>query len=309
MRQLIAPTEDFAKLERTTLAADVSAGSNVVLTLANNNGMAINTFICIGVEGSEKAELQKINAAVSPGTSVQVATLLFAHKKGEPVTVYRFDQRKFYGATSADGSYTELTGDGSPKDIQVDDPQGTLLEYSGSTYTYFKATYYNSVAMTETSKSESEAIAGDQSIRYTTLYNIRKQAGLTNNPYVTDGTLETYRKRAENEVNSYIFNGYQLPLQDSTGANVVPFIIENCTVLLAAGYIDYQEFGKEGEGVKWLGEARGILKQIRDNKQRLIDAYGNEFAQKDRANTVQSYPDSVDNKNGPIRSFTTRQRF
>lgn len=309
MRQLIAPTEDFAKLERTYLNADISSGSDIALTLANNNGMLEDTFICIGIEGSERAELQKINAPVSAGTIVQVATLLFPHKKGEPVTVYRFDKRKFYGATSIDGSYTELSAYGSPVSIQVDDPQGTLLEYSDSTFSYFKSTYYNSVTVSETSLSESDPIAGDQSLRYTTLYNIRKQAGLTNNPYVTDGTLETYRKRAENEVNSYIFNGYQLPLQDSTGANVVPFIIENCTVLLAAGYIDYQEFGKEGEGVKWLGEARGILKQIRDNKQRLIDSYGNEFAQKDRANTIQSYPDSVDNKNGPIRSFTTKQRF
>ena len=137
MKTLLAPTEDFIKLERTSLDADASAGSNVTLTLANNNGMDNNTFIVIGIEGSEKAELVKINASVTPGAAVQVETLLFAHKKGEPVTVYRYDKRKFYGSVTEGGSYTELTGDGSPVTIQVDDPQGTRLEYSSSTYQYF----------------------------------------------------------------------------------------------------------------------------------------------------------------------------
>src|SRR5690606_2298954 len=98
MKQLLAPTEDFIKLERTELASDVSAGSNVTLALQNNDGMADNTYIVIGVEGSEKAELQQINAAVSPGANVQVATLKFAHKAGEPVVVYRYNKRKFYGS-------------------------------------------------------------------------------------------------------------------------------------------------------------------------------------------------------------------
>jgi len=143
MKTLLAPTEDFIKQERSKLSTDASAGSNVTLVLENNDHFANTEYIVVGREGSEQAELCQINAAVSGGTDVRVATLVRSHKAGEPITKYRYNKRKFYGATSATGSYTELTGDGSPVTIQVDDPQGTLIEYSGSTYTYFKATYYN----------------------------------------------------------------------------------------------------------------------------------------------------------------------
>jgi hypothetical protein len=80
--------------------------------------------------------------------------------------------------------------------------------------------------------------------------------------------------RAENEINSVLFSKYVLPL------STVPAIIENCCTLLAAGYMDYQEFGSEGEGVKWLGEARGILNSIKKGVQVLLDEDGNELAKK-----------------------------
>jgi len=303
MKQFVATTEDFIKVERTILDADVSAGSNVTLTLKNNNGMAQNTFIVIGHEGSEQAELEKINAAVSGATAVQVATLLFAHKKGEPVVVYKYDKRKFYGATSASGSYTELVGDGSPVAIEVDDPQGTRLEYSGSTYTYFKSTYYNSSSLTETDLADSEAVLADESIRYTSLYSIRVQAGLTENPYISDGRIERKRIQAENEINSILFKLYVLPLAE------VPPLVSRICELLAAGYVDFEEYGPDGQGVKWLGEARGILKAIMDGRQNLIGTDGQELARKSLTEGVEGNPNTVDNNNGPVRYFTMGQRF
>ena len=304
MKTLIAPTENFIKTEHTALNADVSAGTNVTLTVLDNNKIVQNSFIVIGYEGAEKTELVKVNAVVYPGTSVQVDTLLYAHKKDDPITVYRYDKRKFYGAVTATGSFVELTGYGSPSAIQVDDPQGTILEYTGSEgYKYFKSTYYNSVSFDETDQADSNTVASDQTGRYCSLYSIRKQAGLTNNPYINDGLLETYRKRAENEVKSIIMFRYNLPLSE------IPAIIENCCTLLAAGYIDYQEYGKDGEGVKWLGEARGILNSIKKGTQRLIGADEQELPTIATANTVQGYPDTTDNKNGPVRMFTSNQRF
>ncbi len=303
MRTLLAPTEDFIKVERTELDADAVAGSNVTLTLKNNSGMADNTFICIGREGGEQAEIEKINQAVTGATAVRVATLLFGHKKGTPVTVYKYDKRKFYGATSADGSYTELTGDGSPAVISVDDPQGTRLEYSGSTYTYFKATYYNSITAVETAQADSEAVLADESVRYCTLYAIRVQAGLTNNPYIDDGRIEEKRIQAENEINSILFRIYELPLAE------IPALIKRVCSLLAAGYIDFEEYGPDGQGVKWLGEARGILKAIAENRQNLIGADGTELARKTLTQGIVSYPDDVDNRNGPTQKFTMNQRF
>lgn len=306
MRQFIAPTEDFIKLERSELAADASAGSNISLTLQNNDGLAQYDFIVIGLEGSEKAEIQQINAAVSGATAVQVETLKFAHKTGEIVTKYRYNKRKFYGSLTVSGSYTELTSDDSPKSIKVDDPQGTTFEYAGSEgYTYFKATYYNSYELIETDLEDSTAVAGDQTSRYTSIYAIRKHAGVLGNPYYSDDRVEAKRKQAENEINSVLFNKYTIPLAE------VPALISYICELLAAGYIDYEEFGGDGQGVKWLGEARGILKSIQDERQRLIGADGTELESKDRASTVQSYPDGVDNDSdeGPSRRFSMNQTF
>ena len=310
MRTLLATTEPFIKLERTTLSEDLVAGTDVTVTVLNNDNLNENDYIVIGFEGSESAELVQINAPVSPGTTLQVGTLILSHKKGEPIVKYRYNKRKFYGSTTESGTYTELTAYGSPALIQVDDPQGTFLEYTGvEGYEYFKSTYFNSQTTTETDTADSEAVAGDQSTRYCSLFAIRFQAGLTNNPYILDGQIEVYRKRAENEVNSYIISRYQLPLVNANGVSEVPWMIENITTLLAAGYMDYQEFGQEGMGVKWLGEARGLLKKVQSGEQALIGIDGQQMAEMETLSGVQSYPDTVDNTNGPVQVFTMGQRF
>lgn len=305
MRILIAPTEDFVKLERTELADDVAAGSNVTLPLLNNSGFSENDFLVVGREGSEGAELQQINQVVTPGTNVRVATLRLAHKKGEIVTRYRYDKRKFYGSLTSTGSFVELTADGSPVAIQVDDPQGTLIEYAGvQGYEYFKATYYNSQTDEETDIADSEAVLADETKRYTSLYAIRVQAGLTENPYITDERIERARGQAENEINSTLLTRYILPLDE------IPAVIQHLTELLAAGYIDFTEFGKEGEGVKWLGEARGVLKSIQKGTQRLVGADGLELPVLSTTNVLRGYPNN-DGSDGttPKRMFTVRQKF
>lgn len=284
---LYAPTEDFIKLERTKLAADVSAGSNITLVLENNDSLANNDFIVIGYEGNELAELEQINAAVSGSTDVRVATLKFNHKKGENVTKYRYNQRKFYGSLTAGGSYVELTGDGSPKAIQPDDPQGTLLEYTGSTYLYFKATYYNSTGAVETDLADSVEVEGDESKRYATIYAIRKHAGLAGNAFYSDGRIEVKRRQAENEIDSALYARYTLPL-----TFVSPLISQICE-LLAAGYIDFEEFGGDGEGVKWLGEARSLLKGLADGTRRLIGVDGTELTTNTKVDVLSGYPDGT----------------
>lgn len=287
LRQLYAPTEDFIRAERTYLDVDANPGSNVTLTLQNNDGLSDTDYIVIGNEGSELCEMEQINDTVTAGTTVRVATLKFAHKKGEPIIRYRYNKRKFYGCATATGSFVELTSDGSPVTIQVDDPQGTCIEYTGSDYTYFKATYYNSETATETDISESIATMADETNRYASLYAIRKHAGLYDNPFYSDVRIEMKRKQAENEIDSMIYARYALPLTE------IPAIISYVCELLAAGYIDFEEFGKDGEGVKWLGEARAILKDIKNGTRILIGADGAEQSRRENVGRVAGYPDDT----------------
>lgn len=300
MKTLISPTEPFVFIEETRLNADVAAGTDVDLTFENNDGMADNTYLVIGHRGDELAELEQINAVVSGSTNVQVATLKFNHKKGEPVAVIRYNQRKFYGAESAGGTYTELTSDGSPNDIQVDDPRGTLLEYTGSTYTYFKSTYYNAANVEETALADAEAVLADESLRYASLYGIRKHAGLYGNPLYPESRIETKRKQAESEMNSVLYSRYVLPLTE------VPPLLGHICELLAAGYIDYEEFGAEGEGVKWLGEARSLLKALAKGTQLLIGADGVEQTRRTNSGRLSGLPNN-DTTPGP--KFTIDQKF
>lgn len=296
MKTLLATTEDVIKLARTSLSADASPGSSVTLNVLGNDGMSQNDYVVIGVEGTDTAEIQKINTVVAHGTSIQVATLIYSHKQDEPVQIFRYNERKFYGCTTIAGNYTELTAYGSPKTIDINNPQGTLLEYTGTEgYIYFKSTYYNSTTSEETDIGESTAILADEGVRYCSIEAIRRQAGLTENPFVTDGMIEVYRTRAENEVNSYLYNRYILPLvNQTTDEQEIPAIVENCTMLLAAGYMDYREYGKDGEGIKWLGEARGVLRAIQSGTQRLLGSDMIEFQQKTLTQGIQSFPSSSD---------------
>jgi phage gp36-like protein len=300
MKTLSASTEDFIRVARSTLTADAVAGTNVTLNLADNNALATGDFIVIGREGSEQAEMAQINQAVSGATTVRVATLKFNHLQDEPVVKFRYDKRKFYGATAADGVFTELTADGSPKAIQVDVPTGATLEYTSNTYTYFKATYYNSQTAEETDIADSTPALADESLRYCSLYAIRKHAGLTENPFITDGRLETKRLQAENEINSALFARYILPLSS------IPAIVSQICELLAAGYIDYEEFGADGQGVKWLGEARAILKQITAGTRRLLDSSYQELARNTKTGVLDGYPNDTETD---AAQFSMSDRF
>ena len=302
MRTLVAPTEDFIKRERDNLTADGTAGSGVALSVQSSANFAINDYIIVGVEGSETAELCQVTAIGA--TSITVATLVLNHKKDEPIVKFRYNKRKFYGSLTAGGSYSQLSSSGSPVTIMVNNPQGTILEYTGvEGYLYFKSTYNNSYTGDETSITDAVEVYADESARYTSLYAIRVQAGLTQNPFIDDGRIERKRIQAENEINSVLFRLYELPI-----AEIVPLIQRVCE-LLAAGYIDFEEYGPDGQGVKWLGEARGILKAISENRQNLIKADGSELTRKTGTQGIKSYPDTVDNDNGPVRYFSMGQRF
>lgn len=306
MKVLLAPTEDFIRRNRAQLAGDASKGSSVDLTFDNSAGFSANDYIVVGTEGSDTAELVQITAITD--NTVTVNTLQLDHRKDEPIVGYRFNQRKFYGSTSATGSFFELTTSGSPKDIAVDDPTGTLLEYNGDEgYTYFKATYYNSTETAESSLDDATAVLADESTRYCSLYAIRVHAGIAKNPYIDDGRVEAKRKQAENEVNSFINARYSLPLTNSSGEQEVPALITRCTVLLAAGYLDYEEYMDDSEGVKWLGEARGILKRLQNpSGQQLLGSDNKEMQTHSGAGQLNGYPNNGTTDQPPVFSMIDR---
>ncbi len=275
MRILTAPTENFIESERTVLADDAAAGSNVDLTLTNTAGFAQPDYVRVGEPGTERAEICAINEAVVDGDPVRVATLRFAHEAGEPVVRLSYNKRKFYGSLTKGGAYVELTDDGSPLDIKVDDPLGTTLEYDGAEgYAFFKATYYNSVELTETDLADSEAVAGDQSGRYATLWSIRNKAGFEENAGIGDDRVERARKSAEGRINGKLAARYSLPLAE------VPADVGECCRLIAAAALLFEEYGGENAQAKeFMAEAYAMLNAWADGTSAIIGADGVELAQ------------------------------
>lgn len=178
---------------------------------------------------------------------------------------------------------------------------GTRLEYTGiEGYIYFKSTYYNTETAEETDTSDSEAVLANEALRYASIYAIRKHAGLAGNPRYSDARLETKRKQAENEINSALAAQYVLPLSE------VPPLLGQITELLAAGYIDYEEFGKDGEGVKWLGEARSLIRSIQKGSQLLIGSDGTELGRNSKVDILDGYPDGP---NTDAAKFSMADRY
>lgn len=286
VKRLISPSEDFVKIEHGQVAVDAAAGTSVAITLINADGFAAHDFVVVGVEGGETAELCQISSV--SGQAITVATLKLAHKADEPVTKYRYNARKFYGSLTSAGTFTELTAEGSPVTIQADDPQGAVLEYNGGEgYLYFKSTYWNTYTSEESNIADAGTVLADESIRYCFVYTIRKRAGLTSNPFYTDQRIEVKRTQAENEINSALFARYILPLSE------IPPLVSYLCELLAAGYIDYEEFGSEGQGVKWLGEARAILKNFTDGTRRLLKADLTELPRNTKTGVLDGYPNDA----------------
>lgn len=285
MKVLLAPTENLVRRNKAAITADVAAGATTVL-VPQTVDFDID-YAVLGEEGSDTAEIVQVMSGDGINT-LTISATINKHYADEPITGFRYNQRKFYGSLLATGPFVELTGDGSPVDINVSDKQGTLLEYAGGEgYIYFKATYYDQTSSEESNIADANAVLANEAARYCSIYAIRKQGGLTNNPYITDGFIETYRKRAENEVNSYLNARYILPLINSTGVLEIPWMVENVTVLLAAGYMDYQQLGAEGDGKKWLGEARSILKQLQTPAgQQLLGSDNAEMQTKNLSNGV-----------------------
>lgn len=299
MRILTAPIESFIKSDSSLIAADVAAGSSKEVTVDNGGNFATNDYAILGVDGQETTEIAKITGVTD--NVLTFGTLKLAHKASDPVVKVSFNQRKLYGCATETGTFVYI----ETKDIEVDNPQGTQFEYTGSTYLYFKCTYYNSTTVTETAIADAVAVLGGESDRYAAIYDIKKQAGLVDNPYISEATIETKRKQAENEINSSIFARYTLPLSE------IPAMIQRLCILLAAGYIDYEEYGIEGEGKKWLGEARAILKAIRGGTQRLIKTDSTELEVKSSTqNRVTGYPDdTISEGDSDDRMFKIDDKF
>ena len=286
MQILSAPTEDSVLTELTYLSDDVAVAANSI-SVTNPQGFATDDYIVIERVRSETAEVVKI-ASVS-GSEITLSTALnFLHKDGVRIQKILFNQRRFYRSTSETGSYTLL----ATKSIGVDRPDGTFYEDStGTSTSWYKSTYYNSTTDVETTLADAVACKAAESEHYTSLWDIRKQAGFEDAFGIKDETIANYRDEAENEFEAAIVSVYTIPLVPK------PKIVRQIINLLAAGNLLIKEYGMEADieisksGQRMLDRAYDLINKIVNKTLKLVDDDGDPLTLK--TNTTEASTSNV----------------
>jgi len=273
---LQAPTESSVLSELTYLASDVNAGSSSI-TVVNSQGFSDTSgeedYIVIGRLGDEKTELKQIKTdGISNNTIELNSSLGFAHSKDTQIQKILYNQRRFYRATSKTGQYSLL----GTKDIEVDRPDGTFYEdVSGTSSSWYKATYYSTIDNEETSKDDAVATQAAESDHYTSIDSIRKQAGFEEAYGISDESISDFRDLAENEFESAIAGVYSLPLSPK------PKLGKQIVELLSAGNLIAKEYGMEADieisksGQRMIEKAWSLINKIVDGTLKLVDDDGN----------------------------------
>ena len=279
MQILLTPLENHILGEKTTLSADEVA-AQTILSVKNAESFSVNDYIVIGKIGAEQAETRLISAVSADLTTITISVATsFAHNEDDEITLIRYNQRKFYRSTTEDGTYSHLSGEGSPIDIQVDQPEGTEFEDStGTSTSWYKATYYNETTENESLLSDCIATKAGDTEHYASIYKIKNEAGFANNPYINSADVGDYRDEAENQAESAVATVYSLPF------SAKPKIFQQIVTLLEAGLLLAKEYGMESDveisktGQRKIDRAETLFDKIANGLLTLRDDNGNELS-------------------------------
>lgn len=306
------------KVEKTYLNADAAVNATAI-TIKSTQGITTNLFALIGAPATENVELRQITAI--SGANLTVAALIREHKKYTDVLVLNADRIQVYrapnvdGTTPADAAFAKLGGA-----VAIDSDQLTTsyTDSDGSSGYWYKYTFYNSATLAESKLANSDAVRGGNLTDYASVRDIREEAGITNNPYISDVYVAGQRSRAQSVLNAALKGNYTVPF-----AAPVPGIIERMTILLTAGYILKREYGGGALGTNADGQAKidevmrtdednpGLLQQILNGTLQVVDSTG---ASSGTRIHVSGWPNSTTkdtptSEGGSTRKFRAGMRF
>ena len=279
MQILVAPSESFILSERTTFSAD-EAASQTVLSVENAGNFSANDYIVLGEIGSETAEVRQVASTDVTSITISVVTS-FTHTKDSNIQKLLYNQRKFYRCSTETGTYSHLASEGSPIDIQVDRPEGTEFEDStGTSASWYKATYYNETSGIETSLADAVATKAGDAEHYTSVYKIKNESGFRDNDYIGSDLVDRYRTEAEAQAEGAVASIYSLPFSSS------PKLFQHIVTLLAAGLLLSKEYGMEADveisktGQRKIERAQELLEKIQNSTIVLIGEDGTELSKR-----------------------------
>jgi len=155
MQKIYIRHPEISRDEETRITADAVAGATT-LYVENTSGLAANNLILLEKLGQENAEIVTISSITNKTTLVCSSTS-FAHSAGAKVFKIDYNQIKIYRSTTGiNGTYSLY----QTIPISVDQDITEFTDTSGTTTTYYKFSFYNSVSTNETDLSDPISAGG-----------------------------------------------------------------------------------------------------------------------------------------------------
>jgi len=301
---------DVAITERSELRSDIAAGVTEI-PVKNASKFEGNKYLCIGQYGKETSELRKITGTDESSRAITIDTATtYPHYQDDPAFQFLYNKRKFYRWNTTANIWEHLSSEGSPKDIEVDNPQGTFFEDSGGTQdNKYKATYLSVVGSVESSVLDAKEITGGGlSTDLISLYRIRYSAGFKENYSIEDSYIDQYRQDAQGEVWAALRNRYTFPLTKNSS------FLRNIVRDMAVGFIWLDQYAGNTEKVRSaearLKAARERLDGLATGKYILYDEdAGADQAETGRGGGLSYYPDESTEDTDDDRIFELKDKF
>jgi len=155
MQKIYIRHPEISRDEETRITADTTAGATT-LNVENTSGLSANNLILLEKLGQEKAEIVTISSITNKTLLVCSATS-FDHSAGTKIFKIDYNQIKiYYSTTGISGTYTLY----QTIPISVDQDITEFTDTSGTTTTYYKFSFYNSVSANETDLSDPLSASG-----------------------------------------------------------------------------------------------------------------------------------------------------
>lgn len=257
----------------TQMSANAAADQDTIAVL-NTESFEVGKSILIG-EG-ETAEIARIESLTDEGI-VTVDDLKFNHLQGDAIKQLLGNSIRFFraanvdGTAPANGSFSVL----ATVPIVADEAMTEYLDPIGGSDYWYKFIYFDTDNVSDYSSLEdSEAVRGGNYGNYATVEDVRNEAGLQNNTYISDQFLLGNLEFAQAMVKSAVSKaGYSLPLDP------VPTVIKQLTIRLAAGYTLRSKVVSSDDAILEQGngmvtDAEDWLEKLASGELKLLDATG-----------------------------------
>lgn len=225
--------------KQVKLTEDIISGVTS-LPVNNSADFASGFSILLGNPGSTTGEFLFTAPPTNSVTVTTSAGTQLPHNNGELVSLIFGNSINIYRATDLYGTGQQPPDVNFSKiDTVVIDPTSALTSYTdvaGVAGNWYKYTYFNPTLSLETSIADSMAVQAG-AIHYVSLDQVRRAAGFTNSPNVTDDIIAEKRYAAEREINGRLTAVYAFPLPQPTNP-----IVEQIALNIAAGELKHEMY-------------------------------------------------------------------